>query len=231
MRDYLLFLDTEATGLPRKWNLPYTDTANWPSAVQIAWLIYKKDGTLLKTENHYIGNNDKEIDASSTKIHGITREYLDTHGESRNAIMKLLADDMVQYNPLVVGHFMEFDFHIVSADFYRTSLPNPIESLPTFCTMLSTSFYVRDPSVNFLRLGELYTTLFNTKLENQHNALVDAQATAECYFELCKRGDITDEKIELQQLQIKNKKEIKTFPWIFSLVIIVLFGFLIDLWI
>lgn len=231
MRDYLLFLDTEATGLPRKWNLPYTDTVNWPSAVQIAWLIYRKDGTLLKTENHYIRDNDKEIEASSIKIHGITREYLDKYGESRNAIMQLLADDLAKYNPLVIGHFMEFDFHIVSADFYRAALPNPIESLPTFCTMLSTSFYVRDPSVNFLRLGELYTILFNAKLENQHNALVDAKATSECYFELCKRGDITDEKIELQQLQIKNKKEIKNFPWIISLVIIVLFGFLIDLWI
>lgn len=44
LKDYLLFIDTEATGLPKKWNLPYNTPGNWPDAVQISWLLYTKEG-------------------------------------------------------------------------------------------------------------------------------------------------------------------------------------------
>lgn len=231
MRDHLLFLDTEASGLPKKWNLPYSNSANWPSAVQIAWIIYAKDGSLIKTENHYIGDNDIQIKPSAIKIHGITREFLNKHGESRKTVMQLFADDLIKYDPLVLGHFMEFDYHVVSADFYRSGILNPFSSLPTFCTMLASSFYVRDPSVNHLRLGELYSMLFDTKLENQHNALTDANATAECFFELLKRGDITDEKIELQQSEVRGPKVYKEFPWFISFFVVVVMAILISLWV
>ncbi|MEJ6978859.1 3'-5' exonuclease [Pedobacter sp. P351] len=231
MRDYLLFLDTEASGLPKKWNLPYSNSSNWPSAVQISWIVYAKDGTLIKTENHYIRDNDVQIKPSAIKIHGITRDYLNRYGESRKIVMQLFADDLVKYEPLLIGHFMEFDYHVASADFYRTAIPNPFNNLPTFCTMLASSFYVRDPSVGHLRLGELYTMLFDTKLENQHNALADANATAECFFELVKRGDITDEKIDLQQSEVKGPKICKEFPWLISIFVVLVMAILLSLWV
>lgn len=229
MREHLLFLDTEASGLPRRWNLPHSNSANWPCAVQIAWLIYKKDGTLIKTENHYINDGDIEIQSSATKIHGITRQYINEHGKSRAEVMQRFADDLIQYDPLVAGHFMEFDFHVVSADFYRANIDNALEDLPKYCTMIGTSYYVRDPSVKHLRLGELYTMLFNSKLENPHNALADAKATADCFFELLNRGDITDEKIDLQQLEAKRPRELKGFIWLISLLVVLLVALLIDL--
>lgn len=230
MRDYLLFLDTEASGLPRKWNLPYSNSANWPSAVQIAWVIYTKDGILLKTENHYIGDEDIVIKPSAIKIHGITREYLNEHGEKRKTVMELFADDLKKYQPLILGHFMEFDYHVLSADFFRAGIDNSMASLPTFCTMLASSFYVQEPSVNHLRLGELYARLFNAKLMNQHNALADASATADCFFELIKRGDITDATIELQQLKAKENKVASGFPWLIFTLIVLLFALLIIFW-
>lgn len=230
MKDYLLFLDTEASGLPKNWNLPYSDASNWPSAVQIAWIIYKSDGTLIKSENHYIGDSDIQLKSSAIKIHGITRDYLDQHGEERKLVMQLLDQDLIRYEPLVVGHFMEFDYHIASADFCRSGIINPLANLPSFCTMLSSSFYARDPSVDHLRLGELYTMLFEDKLENQHNALVDAGATAKCFFELLRRGDITDEKIALQHIASKTPKpNSKEFPWLIAGLIILVLIFLISL--
>lgn len=228
MRKHLLFLDTEASGLPRKWNLPHSNSANWPCAVQIAWLIYNKDGTLIKTENHYINDQDIQIQPSAIKIHGITREYLDQYGKSRKEVMQLFAEDLKRFEPLLVGHFMEFDFHVASADFYRANIDNALEDLPMFCTMLGSSFYVRYLSANHLRLGELYTMLFNTKLENPHNAFADATATADCFFELVKRGDITDEKIDLQQLEVKSHKKFQKYPWIITLLVILLVALLIE---
>ena len=151
------------------------------------------------------------------------------NGESRRKVLSYLSKDLYKYKPLVVGHFMEFDYHILSADYCRAEVNNPLKKLPIFCTMLATKQFVRNPEVKFLRLGELYKTLFNSSLENQHNAMVDSQATAECFFELVKRGVITDEYIENQRvpvdLPIANRN---VFGWILTILIILLFVFLIS---
>ncbi|HEY0054896.1 MAG TPA: 3'-5' exonuclease [Pedobacter sp.] len=226
MRDYILFLDTEASGLPKKWDQPYSNSSNWPCAVQLAWLIYTNDGKLIKSENHFIAEKDIKIAPSAQKIHSISSNFLEQNGKSRQSVMQLLADDLMKFQPLVVGHFMEFDYHVVSADFNRAGVDNPLTYLPRFCTMLASSYYVRDPSLSHLRLGELYIMLFDTKLDEQHNAYADAHGTAMCFFELFKRGDITDLKIESQQKDRLKKSE-KEFPWLISLVIILTSAILI----
>lgn len=204
MSEYLLFLDTEASGLPKNWALPYSAQNNWPYCVQVSWIIYKKSGQKLKQESHYIIEPDVKIAKSATKIHGITLSFLEKNGQSRIEVMKMLADDVIKYQPLVIGHFMEFDFRMTAVDFYRTGIENPVKNEMTFCTMVATTHLVKNPVKKFLRLGELYKVLFGRTLKDQHNALVDANATAECFFELVKRGEITEQSIALQQ-----KKEIR----------------------
>lgn len=199
MPDYLLFLDTEASGLPKRWDLPYSAKDNWPFCVQVSWVISTIDGQVVKQENHYIKETDFEISRSATKIHGITQLFLQKNGQGREEVMKMFSDDVIKYQPVVIGHFMEFDFHLIAADLYRTGIENPVQKEMTFCTMLATIHLVKSPVLKFFRLGELYEDLFNVALENQHDALVDAKATAECFFELVKRGEITDEIIALQQ--------------------------------
>lgn len=200
MRDYLLFIDTETSGLPKKWNKPYSEQANWPYSLQIAWVIYTKNGQEVKKESHYIKDNDFEISPAAFQIHGISKDFLHQHGESRKEILMQLAADLAQYQPLVVAHYMQLDFHMIGADFYRIGLENPLQDLPRFCTMLATSKYVLNPKSKYLRLDRLYYILFQQDLKSQHEALTDATATAACFFEMLKLGDITDEKIAQQQL-------------------------------
>lgn len=206
MKDYLLFIDTEATGLPKNWGLPYDSPGNWPHCVQISWIIYSTPGGKIKEENHYIKDNDFEIASSATKIHGITREFLNENGKNRKYILQLLTDDIIHFDPLIVGHFLQFDMHVLGADFFREGLQNPIKKQRTFCTMLGSTHLIKNPSLKFLRLEQLFSTLFNKTLENPHNAIVDARATAACFFELIKRAEINEEIIEQQQKE-EPKKE------------------------
>jgi DNA polymerase III subunit epsilon len=221
VQEYLLFIDTEASGLPKKWDVPYSKEHNWPYAVQVSWILFTKHGQKLKEENFYISDEDFKISPSAIKIHGLTRDFLRKAGECRKEVLKQLSNDLNTYKPLIIGHFLELDLHILGADFYRAKMENPLKDLPLFCTMLATKHLVRNPDVTYLRLGELFTTLFNNGLENQHNAIVDARATSACYFELVKRGDINDEKINSQQLTLKESKtEDKKGDWIFLLLVI-----------
>ncbi|QEK51045.1 3'-5' exonuclease [Pedobacter aquae] len=206
MKDYLLFIDTETSGLPKKWDKPYQDTDNWPTCIQLAWIIYHKSGEEVKRENFYMKLQDLKIEDSAFKIHGITPTFLEENGIKRKQVLQKFAYDVKKYNPLLIAHFMELDFHIVGVDAYRAKLKNPIENSPLFCTMLASSKYVHNPTVNFLRLGELYHFLFDEKMEQQHHALKDAEATAACFFEMLKRGDITAEQMETQQFNFKMKQ-------------------------
>lgn len=199
MQDHLLFVDIEASGLPRKWTVPYSQDENWPHAVQVAWLVYTRDGKEIKRQDHYIRPDGFTITDGAVAVHGLTPAFLQTHGKSRGEVLRRLQQDLAQYTPMVIGHFMQFDFHVLSADFYRENLPSPFAGLPTFCTMAASSELMRLPRPKFLHLGELYSFLFQKPLEKQHNALMDATAAADCFFELWRRGEITEEEVARQQ--------------------------------
>jgi DNA polymerase-3 subunit epsilon len=195
---YLLFIDTETSGLPLNWNLPYGDNDNWPHALQISWLIYDAQRQLVKQQDHYIKSEGIAITPAAGEIHGLTHDFLAINGKPHNQVMLLLANDLLQYQPMVIGHFMRLDYYVLSAGFYRSGIDNPLNKLPVFCTMVATTQLVHRPLMRHLRLEELYYMLFKTELQNQHNALDDVQATVRCFFELRNRGEIS-EKIILQQ--------------------------------
>lgn len=227
MKEYLLFIDTEASGLPKNWKLPYDASGNWPYCVQISWIIFTKTGEKIKKENHYIKNDDFSIADSASKVHHIDRAFLNANGEYRHDVLQQLADDMLTYNPLVVGHFIQFDLHMLSADFFRAEMEIPIKKELSFCTMLGSTHLIKNPSVKFLRLEQLYETLFESPLLHHHNAIIDAAATAQCFFELARRGDINDEIILQQQRTLLKKETIKPPGCLFPMLAILLLTFLI----
>ncbi len=230
MTDHLLFIDTESSGLPVNWHEPYTAEGNWPSAVQVSWIIYSKDGQEVKREDHYIRNTDFTISPAAMAIHGINPGLLAVKGRERKGIMQLLENDLEQYQPMVVGHFLQLDYHIIGADMYRAGIQSRLAKLPIFCTMLATSQLVWNPMPRNLLLGDLYSYLFYKPLNDQHNALCDAEATAKCFFELKQRGEINDKLIERQQKDagIKELKPRsgKLFAMLLPLIIVMLLVFL-----
>nr|WP_283770025.1 exonuclease domain-containing protein [Mucilaginibacter sp. Bleaf8] len=203
-----MFIDTEASGLPVNWKLPYSAEGNWPSAVQVSWIVYTKDGQEVKRENHYIRNDDFFITPKAMEIHGINPGFLAVKGEVRKDVIAMLAADLNQYQPLVIGHFIQLDYHILGADFYRAGIDNPLVNLPMFCTMTATTQLAWTPMQRSLRLGDLYAYLFYKPQEKQHDAAADAQATADCFFELLNRREITERSIHQQQQT--TVKSIKT---------------------
>ena len=228
MKDYILFIDTEASGLPKNWKAPYSKKNNWPTAVQISWVVFKKDGSEVKQENFYVYDEEIKIKKSAFKVHGITKAFLAEKGISRKEILVQLSNDINSFDPLLVAHFMELDYHILSADYYKSGLPNPFINATTFCTMMASKAFIKSVDKSFLRLNDLYKLLFNDTLHNQHNALVDARATAECFFELLKQGTI-DNDIIINQKPLKNihLKENAGCGFILTLLVLMTFTILL----
>lgn len=205
MKNYLLFIDTETSGIPARWNRPYSDDKNWPHVIQVAWIVYETNGTEIKRTSRYIYEDDIAISLSSYKVHGITTDFLRQHGEKRKEVLRKLTHDIQKYQPLIIGHFVELDIQILSADYYRSNLKNPFINRSFFCTMLDSKKYALNPAVTYLRLAQLHEYIFDNVLTDIHEAEQDACATAKCFFELRSRKQITEQDF-VQQQKIFSQK-------------------------
>lgn len=202
--EHFLFLDTETSGVPENWQAPTTDVDKWPYIVQIAWLIYDRQGKKIKEREFYIKAEDYKIKETSRQIHGITEEMANARGVARKEALKSLYRDLRQFKPLIVGHFVTLDLHMIQAGFSRSGIKNIIRQYPSFCTMQATSDYIHFSNRHYPRLGELYERMFKRKMDNEHSASGDARAVAECFFELVRRDEVDD---ALVQRQMKDREK------------------------
>jgi len=201
-----MFLDTEASGEPVSWDVPSVDCSHWPYMVQISWVIYTTDGKEIKREKFYIDERDFKSTSSALKIHKITDLFRQQHGNSRNDVLSRLLLDLRKYNPLLICHFLKFDITLLKVELDRAKIQFDLDKVPAFCTMLATRFLAGTAKGRPLHLSQLYTILFYKTLQNNHDALCDTLATAECFFELSKSGHITERSIleQINQRKISN---------------------------
>ena len=209
-----MFLDTEASGEPVNWDVSSIDCRDWPYLVQISWVIYSKDGNEIKREKLYIDDRDFKTTPSALKIHKITDQYRWQHGYSRKEVLNKLLMDIRKYDPLLVCHFLKFDLNLLKVELKRAEIHYDLDEMSSFCTMLATKYLAGTAKARPLHLSHLYTVLFFKTLQNYHDALYDALATAECFFELSKSGYITEKTI-MEQIEgriisyVPNKEILK----------------------
>jgi len=229
VKDYFLVIDTETSGLPKNWELPYDFKNNWPHVIQIAWIIFDKEGKEIKRENHYLKNTGFKITKAAIKVHKITSEFLKQHGKDRKRVLLKLADDVKKFDPLVIGHFVALDFHMVNSEFFKVGITSDFKDLPLFCTMKASVPYVKNPTFKYLKLNRFYKTLFNKQAEDLHNALSDTKLTAEIFFHLLNKGEVNDDVILKQQehAQIELPRQKPRPKWLFPALATALFILLI----
>ncbi len=191
-----LFFDTETTGLPNNWNAPVTDTRNWPRMVQLAFILCQPDGVIVEDQNYIIKPDGYKIPLDVSRIHGITTERANREGVELSSVLKHF-QSFVKKATLLVAHNMDFDEKILGCEFHRLTGRNPLTSKQKFCTMKSPSVidYCAIPPFRFgkykwPKLSELHKKLFGTDFDEAHNASFDIQATAKCFWELKRLGEI-----------------------------------------
>lgn len=224
---YILFIDTETSGKPSDWEAPPSDGSKWPYIVQIAWRICQPNGKLVTEKEFYIEAADYTIRKKAQRIHGISEEMANQLGVARKAALKALYKDLKQYKPLIVGHFVTLDLHMVQAGFSRAGIRNIIRDYDAFCTMRATSDYMHFNHRHYPQLGELYQMLFKRRMKGEHNASGDARAVEECFFELVRRGEVDDALIrrqsrEFKRIQRKNRKTGCGLPLLIIILLIIL---------
>lgn len=183
-----LFFDTETTGLPKNYNAPSTDVANWPRLVQLAWILYRDGGEQVAAVTQIIRPDGFTIPEAAAKLHGITTERAMAEGVP---LLDALANfaDAVKAADYLIAHNMAFDEKILGAEFIRARWPEVLPKRPRLCTMQLSTDFCQLPNASgrgykWPKLEELHRKLFGMGFDGAHDALNDVKATALCFFEL-----------------------------------------------
>lgn len=187
-----LFFDTETTGLPKNWKAPVTDLNNWPRLVQLAYLLYDAQGNKIAEGDYIIKPEGFTVGAEATKIHGITTERAIQEGIPLSQGIETLLNQLAQATH-IVAHNLSFDEKIVGAELLRLGKPNVLDSKKKICTMNATTDFCAIPGnygYKWPKLSELHYKLFKTHFDDAHNAAVDIEITAKCFWELKRIGKI-----------------------------------------
>ena len=186
----ILFFDCETTGLPKNWKAPVSDLNNWPRMVQLAWIVYENDGNKLKEGSYIIKPVGFTIPADASKLHGISNEIAISNGVELKTVLNNFAFD-VEHAEYIVAHNISFDEKIVGAEFLRNSMKNILSSKKRICTMESSTNFCKIAGpygYKWPSLSEHHYKLFKENFVDGHDAKVDVDITAKCFWELKRRG-------------------------------------------
>jgi len=182
----LLFFDTETTGLPKNWKAPITDSANWPRLVQIAWLVFKENGEKIESIDYIIKPEGFTIPKDASKVHGITDSIAHEKGVELMEVLNLFNQAINKANT-IVAHNLSFDLKIVGAEMFRKKIETELNYKHSICTMEASTNFCKIPGnygFKWPKLSELHIKLFGIDFKEAHNASVDIEATAKCFWKL-----------------------------------------------
>ena len=118
-------LDTETTGLPKRWDAPVTDSDNWPRCIQIAWQLHDGMGNVVEHQDYLIQPDGFNIPFDAEKIHGISTELAQAKGIPLREMMHKFSEALSK-TKFLVGQNVGFDINIMGAEFHRLGLDNAL---------------------------------------------------------------------------------------------------------
>ncbi len=197
---YLIF-DTETTGLPKRWNVPITDTNNWPRCVQIAWQVHDAMGVCLSHQDYLIKPDGFNIPYDAEKIHGISTELAAKQGLPLREVLEIFNKD-IEKSTFIVGQNLGFDINIIGCEFLRVGLETPLHNRIHLDTCTEDTAKLcqlpggRGGKFKLPTLTELHQYLFGEPFAEAHNATADVEATTRCFFELLRTGNYTASELQ-----------------------------------
>ena len=154
--------------------------------VQIAWLIYDADGNRIDGKDFIVKPEGFSIPDDAVRVHKISTEKAMNEGKELDFVLKLFAEQIENVD-MLVAHNMSFDEKIVGAEFIRKNIQSKLFQTNRVCTMKESTNYCKIPGrygYKWPKLSELHIELFGEDFEEAHNAAVDINATAKCFWKM-----------------------------------------------
>lgn len=178
---YIMVMDTETTGLD-----------NDSDIIQLSYILHDFNGKIIKKFNKYIKPEFSIITQDSYEIHGISNNFILKNGLKFVDIIQEFLDDL-KSTKCLIGHNVAFDIRMIKCciDKYYIIKKDIFNDIYVICTSAMSRRLFQSPKA--MKLTELYTKLFKSKMVNAHNALYDVIYCGKCFFKMM---DIVDDYME-----------------------------------
>ncbi len=189
-----LFVDTETSDLPKRWDAPASDTGNWPHIIQLAWVVCDADGNPGTPQSRLIKPNGFSIARSAFERHGISNEFAQANGVDLAPVLDEFVQALTDVTA-IVAHNVSFDANVLGSELIRAGLRNVIDDKSLRCTMKEATDYCKLPGriqgkYKWPSLTELHTILFGEAFDDAHDATADCLACMRCFLSLRERNAI-----------------------------------------
>lgn len=180
--DMILIFDIETDGL--------TIENNYPSIVQISWVIMDFDGIIHKKNTELIlGEYDFSSDAF--RINNIKPLVIKKIGISPEDAYQDLVYDL-NYCSLIISHNLDFDLPILKNEFLKNNIHFDFEKMRKFCSMKWGYNNFKVFRNKYPKMIELYKKLFETEIKQYHNADSDVDTLSKIVKHLMINLDIEE---------------------------------------
>lgn len=221
MEKVVMFLDTETTGVVDM-RTPYDNLEDWPHIVQLSYALiqinFNKDGAslvkTLKKVNTYVNPGDVPFDAEAVSITGISKELVQSQGNSPSEVYPEFVQDFLSCS-LVVAYNHVFDMKMLKAELLRLKIDQHLRVKPWVDPMFHGTQICKIPGkrgYKWPKLEELFNKVSDSAKYNIsfHNSWDDVRALYRVFMDISNNSayDLYNEK-HIQNILIKQEEKIK----------------------
>lgn len=190
-----IFIHTETTGLPKKWDAELSDSKNWPRMIQLSWVVYDEFENKINFGDYLIKPKGFIIPKWATEIHGISTKNAKENGAG---LLDVLNEINLQIDnaKFIVGYFINFNLNILGSELLRNKLEFNVKNKNIICILENRALlfpsktkYLRSPYVS---LEKIYKKLFNIDISENLSYFERLFLIAKCFFEM-KRLNLIEE--------------------------------------
>lgn len=114
-QEFIIFFDTETTGLLSPNDIPTYEYYEWPRLVQLAWILTDQTGSVIRQKSKIVKPLDFVIPSEATALHGITNERALREGRPLREILDDFITDL-SCAEQIVGHYIVFDEKVIESE-------------------------------------------------------------------------------------------------------------------
>lgn len=167
---------------------------NTPRIIQMGWILTDDNGVELRSQCFIVRPDDFNIPSKVTGTRRVTSEVARRSGMKIGAVLDAFSKDVAAAEVLI-AHNAHFDKNVICDELLRAGHGDILAGKVIYCTMRSSIYFCKirkRRGYKWPSLEELHISLFDDTFDNVHNALSDARACANCFFELRRRGALFD---------------------------------------
>lgn len=187
MKQYLLFIDAETTGLIKHPRNEY-DLKDQPYLLQVSYILCNSKAQEVKQHNYLIKPDNFKLSHETNQVHNRKYEKALIDGHNiKNVLIKI--DSAIKESYIIIGHNINFEKLILEIEFERNGLTTNIKNKLQFCTMIDyykMKIKSKDKMYKKPTLEELSINLLGKSLIKKQNSIENVRTIFQCFWEMKK---------------------------------------------